>query len=136
MEDGARRAAERVLRGAGGQAVALRMPLAAVTGVLGEQLGLPTAGTSDAELAPVFVRALGTDGDGSGQRWELLVSAVAVTHLAGDDTVETALGMFATAAGVVVDGQLMRIVGVSHRTVGTKAYLYRLELAGSVGDTV
>lgn len=136
MEDGARRATERVLRCAGGQAAALRMPLPAVSGVLAEQLGMPAAGTSDVELAPVSVRFLGAYKDGGGQRWELLVGAVAVSKLAGDDTAETALGMFATAVGVVVDGQLMRIVAVSHRTVGAKAYLYRLELAGSVQDTV
>ena len=135
MGAGAKRVAETILYGAGGQAVSLRMPLAAVAGVLGEQLGQPAAGSSDTELAPVFVRALDSGKEGSGERWELLAGAGAVASLAGDDTVQTALGMFATAVGVVVEGQLLRVVKVSHRSVGTAVYLYRLELAGSIGET-
>ena len=116
--------------------MSLRMPIAAIAGVLGEQLGLPVAGVSDSELAPVFVRVLDTGKDGRGQRWELLAGASAVARLAGDDTAETALGMFASAVGVVIEGQLLRIVSVTHRSVATSVYLYRLELVGSVRETV
>ncbi len=133
MEIGARRVAQTTLRCAGGQAVSLRMPVAATVGLIGEQLGLPTAGVSDIELAPVFVRGLEAGADG--ERWELLAGASAVALLAGDATVETALGMFATAVGVVMEGQVLRINAVSHRTVGAGVYLYRLELVGPVRET-
>lgn len=136
MGAGVQRVAQRVLYSAGGQAVMVRMPVAAIAGVLGEQLGLPTAGVSDMELAPVVVRSAGSASETTGEQWELLAGATAVAALAGDETVETALGMFATAVGIVVDGELLRIGGVSYRTVGTAVYLYRLELTGSVNATV
>lgn len=133
---GAQRAVQTLLFGAGGQTVMLRMPVAAVAGVLGEQLGMPTAGTSDVELAPVVVRPTGTEGKQGGTRWELLAGATAVAALAGDDTAETALGMFSNAVGVVMDGELLRIERVNYRTVGSAVYLYRVELVGAVSAAV
>ncbi len=131
---GMQRVAETVLRGAGGQTVMLRMPVAAEAGVLGEQLGLPAATFNDAELAPVVVREQSQST--GGERWELLVGGSAVAVLAGDPSVTGALGMFAQAVGVVVDGELLRIESVSYRTVGNAVYLYRLELQENKGAAV
>ncbi len=135
MGAGAQRAAERMFYGVGGQSVMLRMPVAAVAGVLSEELGLPTTGTSDAELGPVLVRAM-AGGTTEGARWELLAPAKVIAGVAGDATVATALGMFAEAVGVVVDGELLRIARVSYQTVEMAVYLYRVEMVGAVGGTV
>lgn len=133
---GLQRVAESVLRAAGGQAVALRMPVAGVAGVTAEQLGLVAATFADLELAPVVVRELGAGTGEAGERWELLVGGSAVAGVAGDATVASALGLFAQALGVVMDGVLLRIESVSYRSVGTAVYLYRVELRESAGSVL
>ena len=75
----AQRAADALLRCAGGRAVLLRMPAPANAGDATEQLGLAAPEFQDVELAPVvFRRARGLDGRRRWTRrakWELMVSA-------------------------------------------------------------
>ena len=133
---GIQRAAESVLRAAGGQAVLLRMPVAGVAGVVAEQLGLVAAEFADSELAPVVVREMGAGTGEAGERWELLVAGSSVAGIAGDASVASALGLFAQALGVVMDGVLLRIESVNYRTVGRAVYLYQVELRESAGAVV
>ena len=133
---GIQRVAESVLRVAGGQTVLLRMPVAGIAGVVGEQLGLVAATFADSELAPVVLRELGAGEGEAGERWELLVGGSAIAALAGDATVGSALGLFAQALGVVLDGVLRGVDSVSYRTVGSAVYLYRVQLRESAGAVV
>lgn len=64
------------------------------------------------------------------------MGGTAVAALAGDATVTSALGLFAQAVGVVMDGVLLRIESVSYRTVGTAVYLYRVQMRESAGAAV
>ena len=129
----AQRSAEAILRGAGGRAVMLLMPEPGVQGDVTEQLGLATPTFAEVELAPVFLRVLSGTTAGEGQRWEMVVAAAPVAEAAGGPELETVLALFGAAAGVVVDGVLLQIKGVSFRDVAGVPYLYQIELLGVTG---
>ncbi len=81
---GTRRAADALLQGVGGRAVMLRLPSPARVGNVTEQLGLVAPEFQDVELGPVvFRKASGKTAEGKAARWELMVSARAVTGLEG-----------------------------------------------------
>ncbi|HEY5329902.1 MAG TPA: hypothetical protein VIJ79_08475 [Acidobacteriaceae bacterium] len=108
LSDGGERAvrvAETLLRGTGGRAVLLRLPMAAAGGDEAEQMGLAAAEFNDVELAPCVFRK-------AGSRGELLVSAAAVERVVGSLAFDSAAVLFKVAAGVVVDGVLLEIEGV------------------------
>jgi hypothetical protein len=124
-EQGAVRTAETLLRGAGGRAVLLRLPMAAAGGDDSEQLGLATPEFNDVELAPCVFRKVGS-------RPELLVSAVAVQKLVGSLAFDSAVVLFKTAVGVVVDDVVLEIEGVvAVESVGV-AVCYRVRLKAAV----
>src|ERR1700722_7270950 len=82
------RAADVLLRCAGGRSVLLRMPAQASAGDTTEQLGLAVPEFQDVELAPVVFRkareAASTEtAPGKVARWELMVSATSVNGLVG-----------------------------------------------------
>lgn len=123
----ATRTADVLLQCAGGRTVLLRMPAPATAGDTTEQLGLAVPEFQDAELTPVlFRKARSSGGQGKAARWELLVSATAVTALVGSMGYGAASVLFADAFGVLIDGVLMEIVSATESEVGGSAYLYRL----------
>ena len=128
--EGAQRAADMLLRAAGGRAVAVRVRVPRTWGAVGEQLGRGLPVFSDMELAPVVLRRTRptTDSTTGVMRWELLVSATAVARAAGTWDTGACFAMFAGAAGVVVDGTLLEIAGTSSSDVTGSPYVYRLQL--------
>lgn len=97
----AERAAEAVLRAAGGRTVLLRLPAKALASDA-EQLGLATPLFQDAPLGPVAFRKVGSTKT-------LLVSARAVRttlHAVGAASAEA---LFLGAVGLLIDGDLYRI---------------------------
>jgi len=131
------RAADALLRGAGGRTVLLRMPAPAGAGDVAEQLGLETPQFQDVELAPVvFRRARANATEGKAARREVLVSATAVEALVGSLGYSAAAVLFATAFGVLVDGVLMTVESVTDSEVFGKPYLYHLWLREPVAETV
>jgi hypothetical protein len=131
---GAVRAANVLLRGAGGRSVLLRMPANATAADTTEQLGLATPEFQDVELAPVVFRkarqaisALSATAD-KGARWELMVSATAVRGLVGSLEFSAASVLFATAFGVLIDGVLMEVVSATESEAFGVPYMYRLVL--------
>ena len=125
LGDGAQRMTEAVLRGTGGRSVLVRVPQPGAAGDIAEQLGLAAAGFDDVEIAPCVLRALTEAGD----RVELQVAARAAAAAAGGADLSLVLAWFGAAAGVVVDGELLQILGVSSRDLAGVPYVYRLELA-------
>ncbi len=124
----AARAADALLRAAGGRAVLLRMPAPAATGDA-EQLGLAVPEFQDIELAPVVFRSARAQiAEGKAPRRELLVSATAVATLAGSLGYGAAEALFAAAFGVLVDGVLLAIESATASESDGSAYLYRLSL--------
>ncbi len=119
--DAAVRAADAVLRANGGRAALLRMPAPAVANNDGEQLGLAMPQFQDVELAPVVLRK-------AESTKTLLVSGSAVTALLGSLEFNSALVLFETALGVVIDGLLYTIMSSTAATSDGATYVYSLEL--------
>jgi hypothetical protein len=128
------RAADVLLRCAGGRSVLLRMPANASAGDTTEQLGLAVPEFQDVELAPVVFRktrqaasALSVAVD-KATRWELMVSATAVQKVVGSLGYSAASVLFATAFGVLIDGVLMEVISATESEVFGAPYVYRLVL--------
>jgi hypothetical protein len=129
----AARAAEVLLRCAGGRSVLLRMPAPASAGDTTEQLGLAVPEFQDVALAPVvFRKARATTAEGKAAKWELMVSAAAVNALVGSTGYSAASVLFATAFGVLIDGVLMEVESATESEVGGVPYVYRLVLQAPV----
>jgi hypothetical protein len=123
----ARRAADVLLRCAGGRRVRLRMPAPASAGDTTEQLGLAMPEFQDVELAPVvFRKARATTAEGKAAKWELMISATAVNAVVGSLAYSAASVLFGTAFGVLVDGVLMEVESATESEVGGVPYVYRL----------
>jgi hypothetical protein len=131
------RAADALLRTAGGRTVMLRVPAPGVPGSDGEELGLAVPGFQDVELAPVaFRKSRATIARGEAPRYELLVSAWPVKTLVGSLGYESVAVLFSVIAGVLVGERLMFVESCTASEVGGEIYCYRLGLRGPVGVIV
>ena len=131
------RAADALLRMAGGRVVKLRVPSPAIPGDATEQLGLATPEFQDMELGPVvFRKARPTADAGKAARYELIVSASAVAAMVGSLGFESVSVLFATVAGVLVGERLLFIDTCTASQVSGDIYCYRLGLRGPVGVIV
>ena len=120
--------ADTLLRSTGGRSVLLRMPLPPTAGDNGEQVGLATPQFQDVELAPVtFRKALATAGT-EGLASQLLVSASAVAALVGSLAYDSASVLFASAAGILIDGDLQQIEAAIPMQNAGVTYMYLLRL--------
>jgi hypothetical protein len=126
LGDGAQRVTEAMMRGAGGRSVLLRVPRPGAANDVTEQLGLAAATFDEVEVAPCTVRPVTPNG----KRYELLMAARAVARAAGGAENVLVLAWLRAAAGVVVNGELLRIETVSSRDLAGVPYAYRLELTG------
>src|SRR5438067_11208394 len=113
------RAADVLLRCAGGRSVMLRMPANASAGDTTEQLGLAAPEFQDVELAPVVFRKARQAGSAfsvavdKAAKWELMVAARAVEKGVGSVGYSAAGELLAAAFGVLLDGEVTE--GVSAR---------------------
>jgi len=127
------RAADVLLRVAGGRSVLLRMPAPASAGDTTEQLGLAVPEFQDIALSPVvFRKARTTASVGKVAQWELMVSATAVRTLVGSLGYSAASVLFATAFGVLIDGVLMEVESATQSEIYGTPYVYRLLLRAPV----
>jgi hypothetical protein len=125
----AMRAADALLRSAGGREVLLRTPLPATPGDAAEQLGLAVPTFQDTSLAPVVFRtARPALTAGKGARWELVVSATAVERVVGSLDFDSASVLFAQAFGVLIDDTLYEIESATSSEIFGSPYVYRLML--------
>ena len=127
------RMADALLRTVGGRTVLLRIPMPAVAGDLGEEIGLAVPAFKDVELGPVVFRKVRAKAEaGKATAYELLVSATAVGKAVGSLEFGSAGVLFGQAAGVVVNGVLLRIATATSVEGFGAVYLYRLGLMGAV----
>jgi hypothetical protein len=112
--------------------VSLRVPSIAAA-VDGGQVGQPGMTFQDYVLAPVIYRRVrATLAEGEPARYELLVSATAVTALVTTLGTDSAEALFDCASGVVDgDGSLKLITAIGSSEVLGAPYLYRLLLRDS-----
>ena len=133
----ATRAADALLRMAGGRVVQVRIPAPGVPGDAGEQMGLATPGFQDMDLGPVvFRKARATVKAGGVARYELMVSALAIGELVGSLGYGSVGVLFAVIAGVLVDDALLYVESLTESQVGGEVYCYRLGLRGAVAAIV
>src|SRR5438445_627355 len=109
------RAADVLLRCAGGRSVMLRMPANASAGDTTEQLGLAVPEFQDVELAPVVFR-------------KAVQAATAVQKVVGSLGYSAGGVLFGTAFGVLIDGVLMEVVSATESEAFGAPYVYRLVL--------
>jgi hypothetical protein len=125
------RMADALLRSLGGRTVLLRLPTPAQAGVDTEQLGMTAPSYEDIPLSPaVFRRVRPEMKNGQVNRYELLISAASVQAQLGLLQLPFADDLFAMAAGVFVDQELMMIVSAAEAEMFGQPYLYRLVLEG------
>ena len=126
-----------LMRAVGGRTVMLRMPAPAVPADVTEQLGIATPAFQDLPLAPVVYRkARATVADGKAAKWELLVSATAVERLTGSLEYASASLLFATACGVLCDGELLEVESATSEQVFGQPYIYRLILRAPLAQMI
>jgi hypothetical protein len=132
--------ADALLRSLGGRTVLLHIPAPAVQGDVGEQLGLAAPLFQDVELRPAVLRKIrpriATFERERAAEYELLLSASAVAKIVGSLAYQSADVLFAQAAGVMVDGELLEITSATSAEGFGTVYLYRLGLRGSAADLV
>ena len=134
------RLANSLLRSVGGRTVLLQIPAPAVNGDPGEQLGLAIPRFQNVELGPVLFRKLRPK-TGAAEKpretvYELLVSASAVSRIAGSSSLSDAQTLFAQADGILVDGSLLGITWLTGAEAFGSVYLYRLGLRGAVANVL
>ena len=134
------RMSDSLLRSLGGRTVLLHIPAPAVEGDLGEQLGLAAPEFQDVELRPAVLRRvrakIAVGAHEQVAQYELLVSASAVEKVVGTLAYDSAAVLFAQAAGVRVDGELLEIASFVGAEAFGVTYLYRLGLSGTAKDLV
>jgi hypothetical protein len=131
------RAADALLRAAGGRIVMLRMPAPAVPSDVTEQLGIATPLFQDLPLAPVaFRKARAAVAEGKAAKWELLVSATVIEVLVGSLAYSSASVLFADAFGVLSDEELLQIESATEEQAFGKPYVYRLVLRAPLAQAV
>ena len=111
--------AETLLRTLGGRSVLLRVPKPAIAGDPGEQLGLAQPQFQDTELSPAAVLRGAS---------EVLVAASAVERVVGSLAFNSAQILFASAAGIVIDGLLYPVKSLASAEAFGQVYLWRMQL--------
>lgn len=133
----AARAADVLLRVAGGRSVLLRLPAPAFAADPAEQLGLATPQFQDVPLGPVvFRKARAITPPGKPARWELLASASVVTRLVGTQSYASASALFASAFGILCDDEFFEILAFTEEQVFGQPYVYRLGLRAPHSEIV
>lgn len=131
------RAADALLRCAGGRTVLLRLPTNAVAGSDAEQLGAGSPSYEDIPLSPaVFRRLRPRLREGVANQYELLISAASVHTQMGLMELGSTDQLFAMAVGIFVDGELMLIVAAAEAEAFGCPYVYRLILAAPNNQTL
>jgi len=119
------RAAEAMLRALGGAEVTFLFPLLQLEDSSAE-LGMVDPGVDEVRFSPVVVRNLVAEAGGPRRRLEFLVPAAAVTAELSSRNVASAGALFDSALGVMYDGDLFHIEGLTTEYFGGMAYLYRV----------
>ncbi len=114
-----------MLRALGGDEITLLFPLVALPNDPSVELGMVDPGVEEVRFGPV-IRNLAVPSSGPRQRLEFLLSGSAVTAELAARNVASAQALFASALGIMYDGQLFHIDGITTEHFAGAAYLFRL----------
>lgn len=120
------RAADAMLRSLGGDQIGLLFAAVSLPNDPSVQLGLVDPGVEEVTFSPVVVRALATSNSGPRRRLEFLVPASAVAAELPVRNVASASVLFDSALGLLYDGGMLHIEGVTTEYFAGTAYLYRV----------
>ena len=120
------RAADAMLRALGGTEVSILLPLLGLPDDPSVQLGLVDPGVEEVKFSPVVVRSLATDNSGPRRRLEFLLPASSVAEQASDHNRASGAALIEGALGVVYQGALFHIEGMTTEYFAGTAYLYRV----------
>jgi hypothetical protein len=120
------RAADSMLRALGGTEISVMFPLLTLPNDPSAQLGLVDPGVEEVAFSPVVVRILETASTGPRRRLEFLISGATVADELSSRNVATAEALFATALGVLYQGDLLHIENVTTEYFADAAYLCRV----------
>jgi len=115
-----------MLRALGGAEVTFLFPLLQLPEDSSAELGMVDPGVEEVRLSPVVVRNLVAEAGGPRRRLEFLVPAAAVAAELSSRNVASAGALFDSALGVMYDGDLFHIEGLTTEYFGGMAYLYRV----------
>ena len=115
-----------MLRTLGGTQVILLFPAAGMPSDPGAGLRLIDPGVEQAMIGPVIVKELTTESNGPRRRIELLAGCSALAEQVSQRGVASADVLFATALGLVYDGEVFHIEGYLVERLEGMAYLYRV----------
>ncbi len=134
------RMADALLRSLGGCTVLLHIPGPAISGDIGEQIGLAVPLFQDIPVGPAAMRKIrpriASAAKERPAECELLLSASAVAKVVGSLGYQSADVLFGNACGVMVDGELMEITSATSVEGFGSVYLYRLGLRAPAADLV
>jgi hypothetical protein len=120
------RAADAMLRALGGDEVSLLFAAVDMPNDASAQLGMMDPGVEEVKFSPVVVRNLQTANSGPRRRLEFLLPGSAVAAEAVARNAASAQAMLDSAMGIMHDGGLLHIEGVTTEYFAGTAYLYRV----------
>jgi len=120
------RAAEAMLRTLGGESITLLLPAMGMPSDAAAQLGLVDPGVEEVSVSPVVMRDLATENNGPRRRMEFLLPGSAVAALLAGRNVDSARDFFDGVLGLVHDGELFHVEGVTGERFAGTTYLYRV----------
>ena len=125
------RMADGLLRALGGVPISLRLPTPIATPGTSGELGLSAPIFQDVSLEPVMVRDLSA---AKQQKFELLISASAVSQQVELQNADSADALFALALGFVHGDDLLQIESVAADEFAGTPYLYRVIASNSQSE--
>ena len=120
------RAADAMLRALGGDEVSLLFAAVDMPDDPSAQLGMMDPGVVEVTFSPVVARNLPTGNSGPRRRMEFLLPGAAVAAEAVERNAASPQAMFDSAMGVMHDGGVLHIVGVTTEYFAGTAYLFRI----------
>ncbi|MGH9529484.1 MAG: hypothetical protein ACRD2S_06135 [Terriglobales bacterium] len=120
------RAADSMLYALGGTEISVMFPSLTLPNDPSAQLGMVDPGVEEVPFSPVVVRILETASTGPRRRLEFLISGATVTEELTSRNVATAEALFASALGILYQGDLLHIENVVTEYFADAAYLCRV----------
>jgi hypothetical protein len=117
------RMADGLLQALGGSAVSLRLPTNVANPGTNGELGLSAPIFQDVALCPAVVRDVST---AKQQRFDLLVSGLAIAQQVEVQNADSADDLFASALGILHGDELLQIESVAADEFAGTPYLYRI----------
>lgn len=120
------RAANSMLQSLGKDTVSLVFPQVGMPDDPSAQLGLVDPGTEQMEFTPAIVRSLPTSNSGPRRRLEITLAGDIVADAVVARNVASADALFDSALGIMHNGDLLHIEGMTTDYCAGTAFLYKL----------